>query len=63
MKRAIQKAKKLRLKRFAAEIVAKNTPSVKLAEKFGFRREGIKKKAFLSDDGKYLDIYVYGKLL
>lgn len=63
LKRAIQKAKKLRLKRFEAEIAAKNRASIRLAEKFGFRREGIKKKAFLSDTGKYLNTYIYGKLL
>ena len=63
LKRAIQKAKKLNLKRLEAEIVVKNTASIKLAEKFGFKREGVKKKAFISDSGKYLDTYVYGRLL
>lgn len=63
LQKAIQKAKKLKLKRLEAEIVVKNNASIKLAEKFGFKREAIKKKAFLSDDGKYLDTYVYGKLL
>jgi len=63
LQKAIKKARKLKLKRFEAEIVTKNTASIRLAEKFGFKREGTKRKAFLSDDGKYLDTYVYGRLL
>ncbi len=56
-------AERLELKRLEAEMVAKNTASVRLAEKFGFKREGTKRKAFLSDDGKYLNTYIYGELL
>ena len=41
----------------------KNAASIKLLGKFGFKREGIKKRAFISDSGKYLDTYIYGKLL
>lgn len=63
LKKAIQKAKKLKLKRLEGEVVVKNTASIKLLEKFGFKREGTKRKDFLSDDGKYLDTYIYGELL
>lgn len=63
LQKAFRKARKLRLKRFEAEIVRGNTASIRLAEKFGFKREGTKKKAFLSDNGKYLNTYIYGKLL
>jgi len=63
LEKAIQEAKRLKLERLEAEIVVKNITSVKLARKFGFKREGIKRKAFLSDDGKYLDTYIYSKLL
>jgi len=63
LEKAIQKAKALKLKRFEAEIAASNKASIRLAEKFGFKREGAKRKAFLSDNGKYLDTYIYGKLL
>lgn len=63
LEKAIQKAKALKLKRFEAEIAASNKASIRLAGKFGFKREGTKRKAFLSDNGKYLDTYIYGRLL
>jgi RimJ/RimL family protein N-acetyltransferase len=34
-----------------------------MALKCGFKIEGIKKKAMLMDDGKYIDTYIVGKIL
>ena len=61
--KAIQKARQLKLKRLECHIVPENRVSIKLVEKFGFKKEGTLKKAFLTDDGKYLDLYCYGKIL
>ncbi len=56
-------AKKKALKRAEAEIAIENKASIKLAKKLGFKIEGRKKKAFLTDDGRYIDMYVVGKWL
>ncbi|MEM4181650.1 MAG: GNAT family N-acetyltransferase [Candidatus Pacearchaeota archaeon] len=63
LKELIKKARKRGLKRLEAEAVVINKPSWKLALKCGFKIEGKKKKAFLTDDGKYLDLYVLGRIL
>lgn len=63
LKYALKELKKLGSKRAECEIVPLNKASIKIAEKAGFKREGVKKKAFRLDSGKYTDIYVYGRLL
>lgn len=56
-------AKKKGFKRAEAEMAIKNTGSWKMALKCGFKIEGTKKKALLTDDGRYIDTYITGKLL
>ena len=63
LKHALKEFKKLGFKRAECEIVPLNKASIRIAEKAGFKREGIKKKAFRLDSGKYVDLYVYGRLL
>ncbi len=56
-------AEKKGFKRFEAEVAVENVASLKLARKCGFRIEGRKRKALLTDDGKYIDVFVVGRLL
>lgn len=56
-------AKKKGFKRAEAEMAIENKASWKLALKCGFKIEGTKKKALLTDDGRYIDTYIVGKLL
>ena len=63
LRTALQFAKKKGFKRAEAEMAIKNKGSVKLAKKLGFKIEGTKKKALLTDDGKYIDTYIVGKIL
>jgi RimJ/RimL family protein N-acetyltransferase len=56
-------AKKKGFKRAEAECAIENVPSWKLAKKCGFEIEGTKKKALLTDDGRYIDTYILGKVL
>ena len=60
---ALENAKKKGFKRAEAEMAIKNIGSWKMALKCGFKIEGTKKKALLTDDGKYIDTYIVGKLL
>jgi len=55
--------KRLKLRRLEAEVYVGNPSSKKLLEKFGFRREGMKRKAVkCKADGKIHDAYIYGLL-
>lgn len=56
-------AKKKGFKRAEAEMAIENKASWKIALKCGFKIEGIKKKAMLTDDGRYIDAYIVGRLL
>ncbi len=63
LKALIAQAKKLKFKRIEAEMAIENIASVKLAKKCGFKIEGRMKKAMLTDDGRYIDTYIVGKIL
>ena len=63
LKKTIDKASKTGFKRVEAEVAEGNTASIKLAERCGFKREGIKRKGLVLDDGTYMDVYVYGLLV
>ncbi len=52
---------KMNLHRLEAEVIEFNEASIKLVEKFGFKREGQLREAKYSD-GKYWDIIRYGLL-
>lgn len=60
---AIDLARKRGLKRLEAVTPIENSASITLAKKFGFKIEGVKRKDFLADDGRYLDSYIIAKLL
>lgn len=59
---ALKFAKNKGFKRAEAEMAIVNKGSWRLAKKCGFKIEGRKKKAFLTDDGKYVDTYIVGKI-
>ena len=46
-----------------AEPTEDNIPMIKILQKFDFSIEGRCKNAFLSDDGKYLDLVEYARLM
>ena len=46
-----------------AEMAIKNVWSWKMALKLWFKIEWTKKKALLTDDGKYIDTYIVWKIL
>lgn len=50
------------IKRLQALIVVDNVPSIKVAEKAGFTREG-RLKSYLKVGEKYCDAFIYGKVL
>ena len=60
---ALTEAKKEGFVRAEADMAIKNISSWKLALKCGFEIEGVKKKALLTDEGKYIDTFIVGKLL
>jgi RimJ/RimL family protein N-acetyltransferase len=60
---ALNDVKKKGFKRAEAEMAIKNIGSWKMALKCGFKIEGTKKKALLTDDNEYIDTYIVGKIL
>lgn len=63
LKKSLAYAKKKGFKRAEAEMAIKNKGSWKLALKCDFKIEGKKKKALVTDDGKYIDTYIMGREL
>ena len=63
LKATIDMAARNGFERVEAEVAAGNTASLKLAKHCGFKLEGTKKKGLLLDDGKYVNVYVFGKLI
>ena len=59
----LKEAKRREFKRVEAEAAVENIASVRLAKKLGFKIEGRKKAGMLLDDGKYIDTYIFGKIL
>ena len=53
---------RMQLNRVEAEAVVDNTRSVRLLERLGFQREGIRREFTLEDDGAYHGSAVYGLL-
>lgn len=60
---ALKALEKAGVKRVEAEAALENVASIKLAKKYGFKIEGQLKKALLLDDGRYVDTYLFGKIL
>ncbi len=63
LQESLKHAKKKGFKRAEAEMAIENKGSWKLALKCGFKIEGKKKKALLTDDGRYIDTYIVGRML
>jgi RimJ/RimL family protein N-acetyltransferase len=63
LKESLKYAKKKGFKRAEAEMAIENKGSWKLALKNGFKIEGKKEKALLTDNGKYIDTYIVGRIL
>jgi len=63
MREALLQARNRHLHRVELTVVADNLPGIRLYEKVGFQREGVKRENFLGDDGKYHDEIVMGILL
>ena len=63
LKESLKFAKEKEFKRAEAEAAIENIASVKLAKKCGFKIEGTKEKGLLLDNGKYVNTYIFGKIL
>ena len=59
----MKEAKRKGFRRIEAEAAVENAGSVKLAKKCGLKIEGRKKAGLLLDDGRYVDTYIFGKIL
>ena len=63
MNEAIGLARQRGLHRVELTVVADNHRAIRLYEKVGFQREGLKRENYLGEDGKYHDEVVMGILL
>lgn len=54
-------AKSKKIKKIEATICEKNIGSIKIAEKLGMKLEGRNKKSHRLDNGRYVDILLYGR--
>jgi RimJ/RimL family protein N-acetyltransferase len=59
----LAEVKKRGFKRVEAECAIENKASWKLAKKFGLEIEGKRKCGLITDDGRYIDTYLLGKVL
>lgn len=63
MREGLRLAQARRLHRVELTVVADNQRALKLYEKMGFQREGVKRENYHGEDGKYHDEIVMGILL
>jgi putative acetyltransferase len=63
MKEGIALARARRAHRVELTVVAENHRAIRLYEKMGFQREGLKRENYLGEDGKYHDEVEMGILL
>jgi putative acetyltransferase len=63
MKEGIALARARRVHRVELTVVADNHRAVRLYEKVGFQREGLKRENYLAEDGEYHDEIEMGILL
>jgi RimJ/RimL family protein N-acetyltransferase len=63
MHEAIALARQRSLHRVELSVVAGNHRAIRLYEKMGFQREGLKRENYLGEDGKYHDEVLMGILL
>jgi putative acetyltransferase len=60
LSRLLELAEKEKLHKISLTVIADNQIAVHLYEKFGFITEGVKRDAYLEDDGKYHEEIVMG---
>jgi RimJ/RimL family protein N-acetyltransferase len=63
MKEGIGLARERGLHRVELGVIADNHRAIRLYEKVGFRREGVKRENYLGEDGRYHDEIIMGILL
>jgi len=63
MSEGIASARERHLHRIELTVVADNHRAIRLYEKVGFQREGLKRENYLGEDGKYHDEIIMGILL
>jgi RimJ/RimL family protein N-acetyltransferase len=63
MREGIRIAKERRMHRIELTIVADNHRAIRLYEKVGFQREGLKRENYRGEDGKYHDEIIMGIIL
>ena len=61
--RLLELAKKEGLHKLHLYVIAENGPAIRLYGKFGFGTEGVKKEAYLGEDGRYHDELIMGLVL
>ncbi|HLJ60158.1 MAG TPA: GNAT family N-acetyltransferase [bacterium] len=59
----LKEAKNRGYKRVEAEIAVENVASIRLATRYGFQLEGRRKAGIVLDTGRYLDTYIFGRIL
>jgi putative acetyltransferase len=59
----LELARRNGLHRLSLDVVAENRAVIRLYEKFGFKVEGVRKEAYLGEDGKRYDEIVMGLIL
>jgi len=60
---AIQRAKKEGISKLYLEVVRENRRAILLYKKFGFKVEGLLKKHFRMDDGRFADLVIMSKFI
>jgi len=63
LRAVLEEAKRRGFKRAEAEAAVENIASVRLAKRLGFRIEGRKKAGLVLENGRYVDTYIFGKIL
>jgi len=61
--RLLELAKRDGLHRLNVDVMAENKAAVRLYEKLGFKVEGVKREAYLGEDGRYHDELIMGLIL
>ena len=61
--RLLELARRDGLHKLNLDVIAENKTAIHLYKKFGFKVEGVKKKSYLGEDGRYHDELVMGLIL
>jgi len=63
MSEGLRLARERRMHRIELTVIAENHRAIRVYEKLGFQREGVKRENYLGEDGKYYDEIIMGILL